>query len=226
MLSVDDIRNVEFTKNLGGYKAAEVDDFLDQCEETVSSLLKDKADITAKMNVLADKLVEYRKDEDSLRTALLDAHKMADQIVKEAREKASEIQADARYKAEKMQEEAKAGIGAQRAELQRAQDEVAAFKSRVMQLYREQMALLEALPGEVKVVPKAAPVPPAAPATPEPAPAPANDTAASAAAPAADATGAPATSNSRYANLKFGEDYDIAEDAAAEDGKGRFKRKK
>ncbi len=226
MLSVDDIRNVEFTKNLGGYKAAEVDDFLDQCEETVSSLLKDKADIIAKMNVLADKLVEYRKDEDSLRTALLDAHKMADQIVKEAREKASEIQADARYKAEKMQEEAKAGIGAQRAELQRAQDEVAAFKSRVMQLYREQMALLEALPGEVKVVPKAAPVPPAAPATPEPAPAPANDTAASAAAPAADAAGTPATSNSRYANLKFGEDYDIAEDAAAEDGKGRFKRKK
>lgn len=222
MLSVDDIRNAEFTKNLGGYKAAEVDDFLDQCEETVSSLLKDKADITAKMNVLADKLVEYRKDEDSLRTALLDAHKMADQIVKEAREKASEIQADARYKAEKMQEEAKAGIASQRAELQRAQDEVAAFKSRVMQLYREQMALLEALPGEVKAVPKAAPVPPAAPAAPEPAPSPANDTAA----PAADAAGAPATANSRYANLKFGEDYDIAEDAAAEDGKGRFKRKK
>lgn len=217
MLTVDDIRNVEFTKNLGGYKAGEVDDFLDQCEETIKALLAEKADTAAKMNVLADKLVEYRKDEDSLRTALLDAHKMADQIVKEANEKASTILADARYKAERVQADAKASIAAEQAELKRAQDEVATFKADVLRKYREQIALIEALPGEAK--PAKAEVTPVAPAAPVPA--------AEASVQPPETESAPEqTVDSRYADLKFGEDYDIAEDAAADEGKGRFKRKK
>ena len=218
MLTVDEIRNVEFTKNLGGYKAGEVDDFLDQCEETVSALVKEKADITAKMNVLADKLVEYRKDEDSLRTALLDAHKMSDRIIKEAQEKASTILADARYKAGRVQEDAQEQIKAEQEELARVKDEVASFKAMVLQLYRDQMAQVEKLPGEatpaaptVVVAPEQPEAPTAAPETPaEPA-----------------AAEQPAEQGeSRYADLKFGEDYDIAEDAAADEGKGRFKRKK
>lgn len=218
MLTVDDIRNVEFTKNLGGYKAVEVDDFLDQCEETVSALLAEKADITAKMNVLADKLVEYRKDEDSLRTALLDAHKMADRIIKEAQDKASTIQADARYKAERVREEAQEKIKAEQAELKRVQDEVADFKAKVLGMYREQMKLVEGLPGKAapeKVV--SAPV--AAAEAADAAPSSAKE------APAEEDAPEQAT-DSRYADLKFGEDYDIAEDAAADEGKGRFKRKK
>ena len=208
MLTVDEIRNVEFTKNLGGYKAGEVDDFLDQCEETVSALVKEKADITAKMNVLADKLVEYRKDEDSLRTALLDAHKMSDRIIKEAQEKASTILADARYKAGRVQEDA----------LARVKDEVASFKAMVLQLYRDQMAQVEKLPGEAK---PAAPTVVVAPEQPE-APTAAPETPAEPAAAEQPAE----QGESRYADLKFGEDYDIAEDAAADEGKGRFKRKK
>lgn len=220
MLTVDDIRNVEFTKNLGGYKAGEVDDFLDQCEETIKALLAEKADTAAKMNVLADKLVEYRKDEDSLRTALLDAHKMADQIVKEANEKASTILADARYKAERVQADAKASIAAEQAELKRAQDKVATFKADVLRKYREQIALIEALPGEAKPAKvEAAPVSSAVPAAPVPA--------AEASVQPPETESAPEqTVDSRYADLKFGEDYDIAEDAAADEGKGRFKRKK
>ncbi len=218
MLTVDEIRNVEFTKNLGGYKAGEVDDFLDQCEETVSALVKEKADITAKMNVLADKLVEYRKDEDSLRTALLDAHKMSDRIIKEAQEKASTILADARYKAGRVQEDAQEQIKAEQEELARVKDEVASFKAMVLQLYRDQMAQVEKLPGEAK---PAAPTVVVAPEQPE-APTAAPETPAEPAAAEQPAE----QGESRYADLKFGEDYDIAEDAAADEGKGRFKRKK
>lgn len=220
MLTVDDIRNVEFTKNLGGYKAGEVDDFLDQCEETIKALLAEKADTAAKMNVLADKLVEYRKDEDSLRTALLDAHKMADQIVKEANEKASTILADARYKAERVQADAKASIAAEQAELKRAQDKVATFKADVLRKYREQIALIEALPGEAKPAKvEAAPVSSAVPAAP-------TSAAETPVQPQETESAPEQTVDSRYADLKFGEDYDIAEDAAADEVKGRFKRKK
>lgn len=235
MLSVEDIRNVQFTKSLGGYKTAEVDDFLDQCEDTVAALLAEKADLTAKMTVLADKLVEYRKDEDSLRTALFDAHKMAEQIERDAREKAEAMLAEAEQAtkkalaeagnaSERAMEEARASIAAENAELKRAQEEVATFKAHVLRLYREQVMSIETLPGEIKPqpveVPAPAPVVPVVvPVAEPPAPAVVEPVA------EVEETEQP-PANNRYADLKFGESYDLAEDIAEEDGKGRFKRKK
>ncbi len=269
MLSVEDIRNAQFTKNLGGYKTNEVDDFLDQCEETVGTLLAEKADLTNKMNILADKVMEYRKDEDSLRTALLDAHKMAEQIEKGAREMADKILADAKAIADQLTAEAQtanqrakaeavAGIEAEKAELQRVKDEVATFKAHVLRMYREQVELIETLPGDAPVVASPAPasaqvpvtpvapvtpvvpvtpVAPVAPVTPVAPPAPvtpaapvANKTLDQVVMPPVKNAAAPAhrtEGEGRFADLKFGESYDIADDDD-DDGKRRgfFKRKK
>ena len=60
MLTPDDIRNIAFTKTMGGYKTAEVDTFIDQCADTVTALIKEKNELSKKLEVLADKLVEYR----------------------------------------------------------------------------------------------------------------------------------------------------------------------
>ena len=62
MYTPDDIRNIQFTKSMGGYKTAEVDPFIDKCADTVEALLREKAELTKKLEVLADKLVEYRND--------------------------------------------------------------------------------------------------------------------------------------------------------------------
>ena len=71
MLTPEEIRNIAFTKGIGGYKTNEVDLFIDQCADTVETLLSEKAELNKKLEILADKLVEYRNDEDSIRTALL-----------------------------------------------------------------------------------------------------------------------------------------------------------
>ena len=70
MYTPDDIRNIQFTKSMGGYKTAEVDPFIDKCADTVEALLREKAELTKKLEVLADKLVEYRNDEDNIRINL------------------------------------------------------------------------------------------------------------------------------------------------------------
>ena len=94
MLTVEDISNVEFTKTLGGYKTSEVDNFLDQCADTVSALNKEITALNKKLEVLADKVVEYRekldayqKEEDSIKTALVAAQRMGDNVVREAGKK-------------------------------------------------------------------------------------------------------------------------------------------
>ena len=94
MLTPNDIRNVVFTKGMGGYKTSEVDVFIDECADTVEALIKEKTaavealnrekqDLQKKLEVLADKLVEYRNDEDSIRTALLSAQRLGDATLRD-----------------------------------------------------------------------------------------------------------------------------------------------
>lgn len=64
MLTEQDIKEVVFTKSLGGYKTSEVDAFLDQCAETVAALTTTNEENTRKLQVLAESVVEYRNQED------------------------------------------------------------------------------------------------------------------------------------------------------------------
>ena len=104
MLSVADIQNVEFTKVLGGYKHGEVDEFIDACAATVKALIEERDTLNKKLAILADKLLEYRNEEDSIRSALLSAQRLGDSTLREANQKAELILQDAKIKAEKILE--------------------------------------------------------------------------------------------------------------------------
>ena len=149
-MTIEDIQNVRFTKVRQGYNTKEVDDFIDKCAETVEGL-------TQKLEILADKLLEYRNDEDNIRAALLNAQRLGDTLVKEARQKSSLTMEDAAIKADKLLSEAQTQaqeivntaqqrVIVQERELQRAQQEVGSFKTRMMTMYREHLALLGLLP--------------------------------------------------------------------------------
>lgn len=145
MLTPQDIHSVEFTKSLGGYKTNEVDDFLDKCADTVSAYIQEKNELTKKLEVLADKLVEYRNEEDNIRTALLSAQKLGDTVVREANHKATLILDDAQIKADKVLDNAKKEIVEEQRELERIKTEVANFKSRLLSIYREHLTLINIL---------------------------------------------------------------------------------
>lgn len=146
MYTPQEIRSIEFTKSLGGYKTAEIDEFIDRCADTVEALINEKAELAKKLEVLADKLVEYRNDEDSIRTALLSAQRLGDTVVREANHKAGLILDDANIKAQKIEETAKRKIVDEEKELERVKKEVALFKSRMMSIYREHLSLIGMLP--------------------------------------------------------------------------------
>jgi len=58
MYTASDIRNVQFSKNMGGYKIAEVEAFVEACAETVETLTAEKEELTKKLSILADKLAD------------------------------------------------------------------------------------------------------------------------------------------------------------------------
>ncbi len=108
MMSISQIKNYEFAPQRGGtYKSSEVDSVFSEVNATIDALVgayekakKENEELYKKMNVLADKIEEYKKDEDSVRTLLLTAQKMADSLVKEAKESAREIVDGANAEAE------------------------------------------------------------------------------------------------------------------------------
>ncbi|MEG2720504.1 MAG: DivIVA domain-containing protein, partial [Oscillospiraceae bacterium] len=68
----------------GSYRADDVDSFIAEVSSSYDQMFKENGELIKKISILANKIEEYRKDEDSLRTALFAAQKLADQIVKEA----------------------------------------------------------------------------------------------------------------------------------------------
>ncbi len=106
------------TVQSGGYDKEEVNALLAQIVESYQAVYDENKELYRKMEILAGKIEEYRSEEDSIKTALITAQKMADRIAKDAKEKAEEklsasaataqqTVTDAKEKADKMVAEAR-----------------------------------------------------------------------------------------------------------------------
>lgn len=96
MITAQDVREKTFEKSkLGGYDMAEVDDFLEQLADELTTAQKESAVLKSKMKVLVDKIEEYRTNENALNQALLSAQKLASQIESEAKQRAEKMIAEA-----------------------------------------------------------------------------------------------------------------------------------
>ena len=141
-----EIRTVTFEKQMGGYRRDDVDAFLKQMADEMEKLQKEKDDMESKLYVLADKIETYRKDEDNVKMAMLNAQRMADSVVREAKKKSEEILRQAGIKADDVVQAAREQVEDEKSELLRLQGEVAKFKSDVMSLYRQHIESLATLP--------------------------------------------------------------------------------
>ena len=153
MLGVKEIREKTFDKTFGfGYRMDSVDAYLAQAADSMQQMLENNADLEKKIEVLADKLTEYREDEESLRMALLGAQKLGDSVIRESKTKAEIIMREATIKSEAMIESARRKIELERESLEKLQDEVAVFKNRLLTLYKQHLEMISALPGKSEPV--------------------------------------------------------------------------
>ena len=95
MITPNDIANKKFEKAAFGYKPEEVDAFLVDIVSSYKVMYDEKVAAEEKLLVLAEKLEEYRANEDSLKTVLLGAQKLGENIVRDSKAKAEVILSDA-----------------------------------------------------------------------------------------------------------------------------------
>ena len=60
-LTLEDIANISFPRaNFGGYRAEDVDAFIDDVQVSYDNVLKESAELKRKLAILAQKVEEYR----------------------------------------------------------------------------------------------------------------------------------------------------------------------
>lgn len=95
MLTPAKITNHHFeASGRNAYKAESVDSFISEVAESYEQMFRENGEMFKKINLLAQRLEEYRNDEDNIRNALLTAQRAAEKITKEAHEKAEQLVAE------------------------------------------------------------------------------------------------------------------------------------
>lgn len=130
-MDANSIMEKSFTMKMGGYLKDEVDEFLQDVAREMAQLKKENADLEKKLQVCADKIREYREDEDALKDALLGAQKTGNAIIAESKEKASNIVKDAEDKSSEMMQEADDYVAERKAEGEKIVQDAISEKKRI-----------------------------------------------------------------------------------------------
>ena len=147
MLTPSELRNAQFSKaRLGGYVMSEVDKLLDEVTPDYEALYNENAELRKKVEVLLDRLDRYQEQEDSIKAAILNAQRMCDTIVAQARQQAALIEQDAKIKAGRVAEEAQRSIQDKHDELVSIRREVTQFRSQLVSLYRSHLEKIKEIP--------------------------------------------------------------------------------
>ena len=157
MITAKDIQKKKFEKVKFGYSPEEVDAFLSQIENDLRLMQQDLDDSNEKIQLLADKVREYKDSEEDLKNALLLAQKQARQVVAEAQEKAAAIEAEAKASVDSVRSQAlldsetqlkniTAQLERENASLVTTQHQVADFKRKLFDMYKQHLELISRLP--------------------------------------------------------------------------------
>lgn len=99
-MNINDIKTKQFSTAKRGYNLEEVDVFLREIINFIEKLYDEKTELLRKMEILASKVEEYKKDEESIQEALLGAQRLGKSVLNRAQEKADTLEREAKEKSD------------------------------------------------------------------------------------------------------------------------------
>ncbi len=95
MLTTAEIRGITFSRSMGGYKQEEVDVLLDKIEADYAAFERTVKEYESKIEALTQENQSLKASQNSIQNVLINAQKLADQIVQDAKDKSDEIVSNA-----------------------------------------------------------------------------------------------------------------------------------
>lgn len=162
MLTPQQVQEISFERAVfGGYAMDSVDDFLEPLTEDYIALYKENSVLKSKMRILVEKLEEYRKQENSMQSAILAAQRTCEQMTAETEKKCAQLLREAEEAAQKKAENVDELIGEEKDRLDAARAATAQFIDGMENRLTRQLELLEEL--RKQELPKREPEAPAEP---------------------------------------------------------------
>ena len=163
MISSEDVRHVTFDKAFQGYRREDVDAYLKEVAQTMDDLAAQNDDLQKKLVVLAQRIEQYRTMEDTLSTTMINAQRLGENVIREAKQKAAEIIRAANIKAEDREQRSRDDVELAKQEIVTLKSEADSFKRSLIEMYRKHINLINKLP-DYTPQPEEEPAHPAQPA--------------------------------------------------------------
>ena len=146
MISSEDVRRVTFDKAMRGYRCDDVDDYLKQVAESMDALAAKNDEMQKNLVVLAQRIDQDRAEEDTLRTTMINAQRLGENVIREAKQKAAEIIRAANMKADDREQRARDDVELAKQEIVTLKSEADSFKRSLMEMYRKHINLISKMP--------------------------------------------------------------------------------
>ncbi len=148
MFTAEEIRQITFEKTMRGYRPEDVESFIENIADEFEALESEKKDLEEKLYLLAEKVEQYKAEEESIKITLINAQRLGESIVSDARVKADNLIREATIKKNDIISSAHNEIEGTEDILKRLKKEVSDFKRNILSLYKSHIESLSNLPEE------------------------------------------------------------------------------
>ncbi len=143
MISPQDIKKRAFSKTLKGYTPSEVDEYVSYLVSKYNDACGEYAELERKYNVALEKLEQAKSEENTISATIVNAQKMADAIVADAKAKADDIRTAVSETCDRIIDVYLEKVKAERDKLAKVEQTAASFKASLFDAYKEHIANIE-----------------------------------------------------------------------------------
>lgn len=143
MLPPNELKKKNFTRVMRGYSSAEVDEYINFLMEQYTDLYRENNDLECKLRNTAAKLDALKKDEESIRSALVNAQRASSTIIAEANERSEAVMQMTKKTCKRILSDFRASVAKEREELVRLRNAAEAFKAQLFDAYNTHIDLIE-----------------------------------------------------------------------------------
>lgn len=149
MLPPYEIKAKKFTHVLRGYAVEEVDEYCAFALDKYTELYRENDALEQKIASLEAELAHFREDEESIRSALVDAKRASTRIVEEATERSKVILHSAKLNCDRILSEFRSAVSEERDELLLLRAMVKKFKDDLFSAYKTHIEYIERIAPEL-----------------------------------------------------------------------------
>ncbi len=143
MVLPQDLKKQSFSKAFSGYSTSEVEEYIGYLKSKYSEACAEYAELERKYKLALERLDVAKSEENTISATIVNAQKMADAIVADAKEKANSIRDAVSDSCDRILSAYAAKASAERDKLERTEKAVAEFKNSLYDAYKRHISLID-----------------------------------------------------------------------------------